>query len=137
MFLYTPNEPVIESSDNLKFAPYNVGYPLLDKHAESIGFDVNTNKWDLIFDFTKNDKRLNFEFLDPSEFRMIIKEIPDLEGSPQPTAPFARPEKYGGNLDNDANKDAPREHDGLMAFTLGTSPEEARKQMLEIEAKLA
>jgi len=39
VFLYVNNDPIIESSSNLKFAPYNVSYPLLDKHATSVGFD--------------------------------------------------------------------------------------------------
>ena len=80
--MYTANDPVIESSKNLKFAPYNVAYPLLDQHTVSVGFDVTTNKWDLIFDFTKDDAKLNYEFLDPAEFYTVTKEIPDLEGSP-------------------------------------------------------
>jgi hypothetical protein len=33
--LYTPNDPIIESSDELIFAPYNFKYPHLEKHAES------------------------------------------------------------------------------------------------------
>jgi hypothetical protein len=60
VFLYTPNDPIIESSKNLKFAPYNVSYPLLDQHATTVGFDVTQNKWDLIFDFTKDDAKLNY-----------------------------------------------------------------------------
>jgi hypothetical protein len=66
----------------VKFAPYNVAYPLLDQHAASVGFDVTANKWDLIFDFTKDDAKLNYQFLDPSEFYRVTKEIPDLEGNP-------------------------------------------------------
>ena len=30
VFLYVPNDPIIESSSNLRFAPFNVAYPLLD-----------------------------------------------------------------------------------------------------------
>lgn len=41
VFLYTPNDPIIESSKSLKFAPYNVAYPLLDKQAEAVGFDTS------------------------------------------------------------------------------------------------
>jgi len=39
------------------------------------------NKWDLIFDFTKDDsgKKLNYQFLDPSEFKLIEKSLEDFE----------------------------------------------------------
>ena len=106
--MYTPNDPIIESSKNLKFAPYNVAYPLLDQHTATVGFDVTANKWDLIFDFTKDDAKLNYEFLDPAEFYRVTKELPDLDGSPEPVAPFAIPQKYGGTLDNDINSNAAR-----------------------------
>lgn len=34
-----------------------------------ITYNVDVNKWDLIFDFTKNDSgKLNYSFVDPSEF---------------------------------------------------------------------
>jgi protein XRP2 len=35
VYLYTPNDPIIESSSNLTFAPYNFKYPLLKQHAEA------------------------------------------------------------------------------------------------------
>jgi hypothetical protein len=52
--LYVSSEPIIESSSKITFGPYNVAYPLLDKHAEECGFDTSANKWDLIFDFTES-----------------------------------------------------------------------------------
>ena len=60
VYLYALNDPIIESSSNLTFAPYNVAYPLLDEHAKTVGFDTSVNKWDLIFDFNKKDSGLNF-----------------------------------------------------------------------------
>jgi hypothetical protein len=63
---FVANDPIIESSGNLTFAPYNVAYPLLDKQAASVGFDTTVNKWDLIFDFTKGETKDNYQFLDPS-----------------------------------------------------------------------
>jgi hypothetical protein len=56
-----------------------VAYPLLDEHAKTVGFDTSVNKWDLIFDFNKKDSGLNFKFLDPSEFKIISKEIEGFE----------------------------------------------------------
>ena len=33
IWLYTPNDPIIESSDDLIFAPYNFKYQQLENHA--------------------------------------------------------------------------------------------------------
>ena len=41
VYLYAANDPIIESSSNLTFAPYNVAYPLLDEHAKAAGFDTS------------------------------------------------------------------------------------------------
>lgn len=133
VFLYVLNDPVIESSSNLKFAPYNVAYPLLDEHARSVGFDPENNKWDLIFDFTTKDSGKNFEFLDPSEFTQISKE---LEGDyPNPVAPFSTPQRYGGTIADDVNKHVPSQHDdGMMAFSIHTSAKDAAQVVEAQEA---
>jgi hypothetical protein len=34
IYLYAANDPVIEASSNLRFAPFNIGYPLLREHAQ-------------------------------------------------------------------------------------------------------
>ena len=71
IYLYAANDPIIESSSNLKFAPYNVAYPKLDEHAKACNFDLSitdsciihclgVNKWELIFDFTKAEGGQNF-----------------------------------------------------------------------------
>jgi hypothetical protein len=48
------------------------------------------NKWDLIFDFTKNEasKKLNFEFLDPSEFSIISKSVDGIDQKPVMAFPY-------------------------------------------------
>ena len=43
VYLYVANEPVIESSSNLKFAPFNATYPKLDEHVQAAGFDISTH----------------------------------------------------------------------------------------------
>ena len=72
----------------MTFAPYNVAYPLLDEHAKSVGFDTSVNKWDLIFDFNKKDSGLNYQFLDPSEFHIVTKEIEGFEQRPVVVFPY-------------------------------------------------
>ena len=80
VYVYTPNDPIVESSSNLTFAPYNLKYPFLKEHSDSAVITgdfvdddgktvTKTNHWNQIFDFTKrSDGALNFKFLDISEF---------------------------------------------------------------------
>jgi len=51
VYLYTSNDPIIEASSGLKFAPFKIGYPGLKAHAEAAGLTTE-NKWELIFDFS-------------------------------------------------------------------------------------
>ena len=72
LYLYTPNDPVIESSSGVAFAPYSFKYPHLRQHAEAaelIGeykdeegnMQKRVNKWNCVFDFTKRDDgQLNY-----------------------------------------------------------------------------
>jgi protein XRP2 len=46
VFLYTPNDPIVESSHHLTFAPYNFKYPLLEEHS---------NKANILGEFTDDD----------------------------------------------------------------------------------
>jgi len=82
VFLYTPNDPIVESSTNLTFAPYNFKYPLLEDHSNSAVIlgkftdeegvvQEKVNKWNLIFDFTKNESKDNFKLMKPSSFKVI------------------------------------------------------------------
>lgn len=71
IYLYAQSDPIIESSNNLVFAPYNISYPLLAQHAEAVGFNTSINKWNLIFDFTQNQKGdSNFSVLAPEEWKL-------------------------------------------------------------------
>jgi len=35
IYVFTPNDPIVESSSNLTFAPYNMKYPYLYQHAKA------------------------------------------------------------------------------------------------------
>lgn len=80
LFLYTPNDPIIESSSGLAFAPYNFKYGLLHAHtlkADLLGDFVDDdgvtqkkiNKWAQIFDFTAADN--NFSLVDAANWKML------------------------------------------------------------------
>lgn len=40
---------------------------------------LDVNKWDLIFDFTKDDKKLNYAFVPPSEWSIIEKSVEGID----------------------------------------------------------
>ena len=83
VYLYTPNDPIIESSSGVVFAPYNFKYPRLREHAEAadlIGeykdddgiMQKRVNKWNLVFDFTKRDDgKLNYSIQDQKDFDVV------------------------------------------------------------------
>ena len=75
LFLYTPNDPIVESSSRLIIGPYNFRYPGLKKHAlaaDVVGeftdddgiVQTKINKWSQVFDFTKReDGELNYTLI--------------------------------------------------------------------------
>jgi hypothetical protein len=63
---------VIEASNNLTFAPFNVGYPSLAEHCASAALDPQVNKWELVFDFS-NRGESNFHVMEPSEWKKDIR----------------------------------------------------------------
>lgn len=99
VYLYAANDPVIESSSNLTFAPFNLAYPGLKEHAAKAKLNTEVNKWDMIFDFTLNAKGdLNFQVMDPKEWEVKSKPI---EGLGEPEITFAYPARYGGTIPDD------------------------------------
>jgi hypothetical protein len=111
--VYTPNDPIIESSTNLTFAPYNLRYPFLKEHSESacitgqfIDDDnitvTKTNHWNSIFDFTKKEVP-NYNLLNAQEFKIdqaqqLLNKTIEGKGS-DPDFLFELPLEYGGTLD--------------------------------------
>jgi hypothetical protein len=67
--LHAQNDPVIEASSNLRFAPYNIAYPQLGAHVQAAGLNPNENKWELVFDFS-NKGESNFAVIPPEEFQI-------------------------------------------------------------------
>merc|ERR1712124_237982 len=56
-YLYSKTEPIIETSENLSFAPWTAKYPKCSQQFEQINFDPARNYWNAIFDFSgKADK---------------------------------------------------------------------------------
>lgn len=128
--LFTPNEPIIESSSDLTFAPYNLKYGLLKEHtvlANLVGeftdddgvVQKKVNKWNLVHDFTKpEDDSKNYKLVTPEEFNFVdLKDLnPDIsvEAGEDADWIFEYPVEFGGTLAN--NKLAVA--DSLKAFDI-------------------
>jgi len=50
-FLYTKTEPIIETSDELTFAPWSARYPKCSEQFNRAGFDPQRNLWNAVYDF--------------------------------------------------------------------------------------
>lgn len=124
VYLYAANDPVIESSANLTFAPYNLAYPQLKEHAAKANLDPEVNKWELIFDFTTQaDGSLNYKVMDPSQWQMQNKTV---EGLGEPEVAFAYPQRYGGTVPDDVKfASSAEDGGGMMAFGFDHSAAQA------------
>jgi len=60
VYLYALNDPVIEASNNITFAPFNVAYHGLKEQMEKAELKPDENRWELIFDFSVKTE-LNFK----------------------------------------------------------------------------
>jgi len=119
VYLYAANDPVIEASSGLKFAPYNIAYPKLGEHAKEAGLSTDVNKWELVFDFSPTGEN-NFSQLAPEEFQLINKTIEGFEGEPELV--FGFPSRYGGQLSDTPPESSERaaQPGGMQAFGITT-----------------
>jgi len=89
VYLYCANDPIIEASTGLKFAPFNIGYPKLKEHAEAANLTLE-NKWELVFDFSADGSE-KFAQMAPEEWSTELQNIPDFEGTEQAELYFDYP----------------------------------------------
>ena len=100
VYLFASNDPIIESSNNLTFYPYNVTYPKLREHATAADLPIAENKWDLIFDFTKKKSGSNFSIGDAKDWKIERIQVEGLEEVKDAVFPY--PQKYGGTVPDGA-----------------------------------
>jgi len=113
------NDPILEASSGLKFAPYNITYHGLKEQALLAGLDPNENKWELLFDFSASNAA-NFEVMDASEFKLEHKISPGYENrTDKAEVVFGFPQRYGGQLSNDKPVSSAM-NNNLSAFDIKT-----------------
>lgn len=93
-FLYCQSDPHIESSFDMKFAPYNFSYPGQDLDFKKAGFDPNANRWCKVYDHSSSTGT-HFSLLPANQFNKVEKA---LEGQGKPINPVPIPQQYGGSL---------------------------------------
>jgi protein XRP2 len=91
VFLLTASEPVLDSSTQITFAPYNLAYPFLHSHFSRAELDPTKNLWSRVR--TQLEYGGNWSLLPSEQFFLDRK---DLQGCPSPEDPVPRPEMYGG-----------------------------------------
>ena len=115
VYLFVSNNPCIESSDTLEFAPYNFTYPMMKEHAASAGLKVGENCWDLIHDFTEREDGVkNYTIIEPKNWK--FQKVPVEGNTEDPSVVFSYPVRYGGTIPDDAFFG--HDDDGVAAFDI-------------------
>lgn len=86
--MYSKTAPVIETSEDLAFAPWSARYPKCADHFARFGFDPARNLWNGIFDFTGSPERSNWRILPLAE---VVELSIELDESPEALATLENP----------------------------------------------
>ena len=129
VYLFVDNEPCIESSNKLEFGPYNFCYPGIKEHAKTTGLKTEINKWDLIFDFTKQESgELNYSIIPPADWKLKNTTIDGVDGPAE--CAFSYPVRYGGTIPDDAYFG--EQDKGMKTFDITkTSQKDVEKEMMK------
>lgn len=88
-YLHSKTEPIIETSEDLKFAPWGAKYPCCSAQFAKVNFDPNHNMWNSIFDFTGKAGSANWQILpleEVEELHLVLEEPPELVAPPDSPA---------------------------------------------------
>lgn len=134
IFLHSASDPSIELSSDLRFAPFNFKYPLLDQQVQAAGMDVSVNFWSQIFDFNAKPDEAHWSVLEPTQFYLEAFDE-EVEGGGEAVNPFPRPSIYGGSITDEiviGSQQQPGMHGGMMSFSLSTSQAQAEAEIHEV-----
>ncbi|KAJ8598505.1 hypothetical protein CTAYLR_001374 [Chrysophaeum taylorii] len=125
--LYSQTEPIIETSTEMVFAPFNGGYPDQADHMKKANLDPATNFWWGVYDFNDPDKtkgNWRYDHLDPWFPRGDCAQVPakTTPGSvPLPSQNNTTP--AAANVAGPAAAAAA----GMLSFDLRTTQEQAEE----------
>jgi len=86
-FLYAKTEPIIETSEELAFAPWCASYPACREHFANMGFEPDRNLWNAVFDFTGKLGQSNWRILSLEEVACLSLDLEDPPPAPKPENP--------------------------------------------------
>lgn len=89
-YLYSATEPIIETSEELSFAPWAAEYPQCSSHFSKFGFHPKRNLWNAVFDFTGKPDTSNWRILPLQEvvhLRVELDEAPEAAREPENPVP--------------------------------------------------
>jgi hypothetical protein len=93
------------------------------------------NKWDLIFDFTKQESgELNYSIIDPKDWKMEYIPVEGIDAHPVTAFPY--PVRYGGTIPDDAYFGEDKD-EKMETFDIKTSAADAAKQVQKKEIQEA
>lgn len=73
--LHAKTEPIIETSEDLAFAPWAARYPGCSSHFQQAGFDPQKNMWNAIFDFSGVKSHSHWRILPVNEVSALSLEL--------------------------------------------------------------
>lgn len=80
--LYSKTEPIIETSQDLSFAPWTARYPGCSEQFATAKFDSERNLWNAIFDFSGNTTYSNWRIVPLEEIVELHVHLDEPEGLP-------------------------------------------------------
>eukprot|EP00747_Dinoflagellata_sp_TGD_P112505 gnl/TRDRNA2_/TRDRNA2_171492_c0_seq1.p1 gnl/TRDRNA2_/TRDRNA2_171492_c0~~gnl/TRDRNA2_/TRDRNA2_171492_c0_seq1.p1 ORF type:complete len:1103 (+),score=237.74 gnl/TRDRNA2_/TRDRNA2_171492_c0_seq1:268-3309(+) len=86
IYLHTETEPVIETSQNMSFAPLSAEYPGLSQQFSDAKFNARSNFWSAVFDFNGRPDGSNWQFTPLEKCEALVVSF---ERDPtRPESPF-------------------------------------------------
>eukprot|EP00913_Durusdinium_trenchii_P021979 g20652.t1 len=121
-YLHCHTEPVIESSKELRIAPFNAKYPGLPKQFEEAGFDATKNYWNAVYDFTGNAKSANWSIPPLDQCEELIITFEGSSAAPEPATPELTQEMLlAAPLESGSGSQAPHAARDTLDKRLGES----------------
>mmetsp|Transcript_41665 Transcript_41665/g.75638 ORF Transcript_41665/g.75638 Transcript_41665/m.75638 type:complete len:487 (+) Transcript_41665:78-1538(+) len=89
-YLYSKTEPIIETSEELAFAPWSARYPGCKEHFERVKFDPQKNVWNALYDFNGEAGHAHWRILpleEVVELKIELDEAPETAREPDNPCP--------------------------------------------------
>eukprot|EP00742_Colponemidia_sp_Colp-10_P004634 GILJ01004945.1.p2 GENE.GILJ01004945.1~~GILJ01004945.1.p2 ORF type:complete len:311 (-),score=61.25 GILJ01004945.1:101-1033(-) len=128
--LYVASDPIIESSSEMKFGPFNGAYPGLDEHFKAANLNPADNHYSAVYNFTPQEGRTDFEIMAKNEFKSW--NVP-IDGNENYINPVPLPESGIGITQLKPTLNKQDSASDMKSFDIHTSQAEAEATMTQGE----